>query len=89
MELLATVLKIDRKKREVTLRGPTQTEVFDVAPDFSLGGVKIGDSVRAKFVAAHTAAFRLRNWRFAAAMNERRTREGPSVDTRIKLTHIR
>ena len=56
VEFLATVLKIDRKNREVTLRGPTQTEEFDVAPDFSLSGLKIGDSVRATFVAARAAS---------------------------------
>ncbi len=56
VELLATVLKIDRKKREVTLRGPTLTEEFDVAPDCPLGGLKIGDSVRAKFVAARATS---------------------------------
>ena len=52
VELLATVLKIDRKKRLVTLRGPTQTEEFDAAQDCSIDGLKIGDSVRAKFVSA-------------------------------------
>jgi Cu/Ag efflux protein CusF len=56
VELLATVLKIDRKKRLVTLRGPTLTEEFDVAPDCSIDGVKIGDSVRAKFVSARATS---------------------------------
>jgi Cu/Ag efflux protein CusF len=56
VELLATVLKIDRKKREVTLRGPTLTEEFDVAPDCSIDGLKIGDSVRARFVAARATS---------------------------------
>ncbi|MEW9585252.1 hypothetical protein [Paraburkholderia sp. DGU8] len=55
-ELVATVLKIDRKKRFVTLRGPTLTEEFDVAPDCSLGRLKIGDSVRAKFVSARATS---------------------------------
>ncbi|MDR6373603.1 hypothetical protein [Paraburkholderia caledonica] len=56
VELLATVLKIDRKKRLVTLRGPTLTEEFDVAPDCSIDGLKIGDSVRAKFVSARATS---------------------------------
>ncbi|MGY6121570.1 hypothetical protein ACW9YQ_14585 (plasmid) [Paraburkholderia strydomiana] len=56
VELLATVPKIDRKKRLVTLRGPTLTEEFDVAPDCSLDGLKIGDSVRAKFVSARATS---------------------------------
>ena len=56
VELLATVLKIDRKKRLVTLRGPTLTEEFDVAPDCSIDGRKRGDSVRAKFVSARATS---------------------------------
>jgi Cu/Ag efflux protein CusF len=56
VELLATVLKIDRRKRLVTLRGPTLTEEFDVAPDCSIDGLKIGDSVSAKFVSARATS---------------------------------
>lgn len=52
VEVSATVLEVDRKHRQVTLRGPIQTEVFDVAPDISLGNLKAGDSVRAVFVGA-------------------------------------
>ncbi|TDN63877.1 hypothetical protein [Paraburkholderia sp. BL10I2N1] len=52
VEVSATVLVVDRKHRQVTLRGPIQTEVFDVAPDISLGNLKVGDSVRAVFVSA-------------------------------------
>jgi len=52
VEVSATVLEVDRKHRQVTLRGPIQTEVFDVAPDISLGNLKVGDSVRAVFVGA-------------------------------------
>ncbi|MGF6602502.1 Cu/Ag efflux protein CusF [Paraburkholderia sp. GAS448] len=55
VEVLATVQKIDRKHRQVTLRGPTRTEVLDVAPDVSLDNLKVGDSVRAVFVAAAAA----------------------------------
>lgn len=52
VQLLATVQKIDRKHRLITLRGPTRTETFQVAPDISLGGLKVGDSVQAEFVSA-------------------------------------
>jgi hypothetical protein len=50
VQFVATVLKIDRKNREVTLRGPTQTQEFDVAPTLSLGSLKVGDAVRAEFI---------------------------------------
>lgn len=52
VEFVATVLKIDRKNREVTLRGPTQTQEFDAAPALSLDSLKVGDSVRAEFISA-------------------------------------
>ncbi|MFM0126219.1 copper-binding protein, partial [Paraburkholderia sp. RL18-101-BIB-B] len=50
VEFVATVLKIDRKNRQVTLRGPTQTQEFDVAPTLSLDSLKVGDAVRAEFI---------------------------------------
>ena len=56
VEVVATVQKIDRKHHTVTLRGPTRTETLDVAPDISLAGLKVGDSVRAVFVAAAAAS---------------------------------
>ncbi|MFM0557900.1 copper-binding protein, partial [Paraburkholderia sediminicola] len=56
VEFVATVLKIDRKNREVTLRGPTQTQEFDVAPALSLDKLKVGDSVRAEFISAVAAS---------------------------------
>jgi Cu/Ag efflux protein CusF len=56
VEVVATVQKIDRKRHSVTLRGPTRTETLDVAPDVSLDGLKVGDSVRAVFVAAIAAS---------------------------------
>jgi hypothetical protein len=52
VKFVATVLEIDRKNRELTLRGPTQTQEFDTAPTVSLGGLKVGDTVRAEFVSA-------------------------------------
>lgn len=56
IEVVATVLKIDRKHRKITLRGPKRTEVFDVVPDISLDSLNVGDSVRAVFVVAAAAS---------------------------------
>lgn len=55
VEVVATVSKIDRKKRTVTLRGPSRTETLDVSPDIALEKLKVGDSVRAVFVSAIAA----------------------------------
>jgi Cu/Ag efflux protein CusF len=55
VEVVATVRKIDRKNRTITLRGPSRTETLDVAPDIALEKLKVGDSVRAVFVAAIAA----------------------------------
>jgi Cu/Ag efflux protein CusF len=55
VEVVATVRKIDRKKRTITLRGPSRTETLDVAPDVPLEKIKVGDSVRAVFVSAIAA----------------------------------
>jgi len=52
VQILATIQKIDVKKRLVTLRGPTETHVFDAAPDVQLAGLKVGDSVHAEFESA-------------------------------------
>jgi hypothetical protein len=50
--VLATIEKVDVKKRQVTLRGPTQTVVVQAGPDVPLGGLMVGDSVRAEVVTA-------------------------------------
>jgi len=50
--ILATIQKVDLKKRQVTLRGPTQTVVVQAGPDVPLDGLKVGDSVRAEVVTA-------------------------------------
>ncbi|HEX7914044.1 MAG TPA: hypothetical protein VF534_39030 [Paraburkholderia sp.] len=52
VEVLATVQKIDHKKRLVTLRGAYQTQTLEVAPDVDLTDVKVGDTVHAVFVSA-------------------------------------
>jgi Cu/Ag efflux protein CusF len=56
VEFVATVLKIDRRNRKVTLRGPTQTQEFDVAPGLSLDSLRVGDSMRAEFISAAAAS---------------------------------
>jgi Cu/Ag efflux protein CusF len=52
IQVLATIQKLDVKKRTVTLRGPSQSYTTDVAPDVSLAGLKVGDSVSAEFISA-------------------------------------
>lgn len=52
VEVLATVLKINHKKRLVTLRGAYQTQTLEVGPDVDLKDVKVGDTVHAVFVSA-------------------------------------
>ncbi|HVE09412.1 MAG TPA: hypothetical protein VNE00_19310 [Paraburkholderia sp.] len=52
IEVLATVQKINLKKRNVTLRGAYQTQTLDVGPDIDLKSLKVGDTVHAVFVSA-------------------------------------
>ncbi|SEJ57184.1 copper resistance CopC family protein [Paraburkholderia diazotrophica] len=52
IEVVATVQKIDHKKRQVTLRGPNRSVILQVAPDVPLDKIKVGDSVRANYVSA-------------------------------------
>ncbi len=52
VQVVATVQKIDRKKREVTLRGPRHTVTLPVAPDVPLEKIKVGDSIRADYSSA-------------------------------------
>jgi Cu/Ag efflux protein CusF len=52
IEIVATVEKIDRKKRLVTLRGPSRTEEFRAPPEIAIDRLKVGDSVRVQFVSA-------------------------------------
>jgi len=56
VEVVATVRKIDRKNRTITLRGTKRTETLDVSPDIPLEKLKVGDSVRAVFVSAVAAS---------------------------------
>lgn len=52
VQIVATVLKIDRKSRMVTLRGPKHQQVLRAAASVPLRELKVGDSVRAEFVSA-------------------------------------
>ena len=51
-EVLATVLKIDRPRRLVTLRGADQTQMLEAGPEVDLSDVKVGDTLHAVFVSA-------------------------------------
>jgi Cu/Ag efflux protein CusF len=52
VRVVATVTKIDRKNRLVTLRGPRHRQVLRAASDIPLDELKVGDSIRAEFVSA-------------------------------------
>jgi Cu/Ag efflux protein CusF len=52
VQVVATVEKIDRKHRKVTLRGPRRTVVVSVSKDVPLEKLKVGDSIRADYVDA-------------------------------------
>ncbi|MFM0636547.1 hypothetical protein PQQ63_07575 [Paraburkholderia metrosideri] len=52
VQIVATVLKIDRKSRMVTLRGPKHQQVLRAAGSIPLNELRVGDSVRAEFVSA-------------------------------------
>ncbi|REG51259.1 hypothetical protein B0G80_7751 [Paraburkholderia sp. BL6669N2] len=51
-EIIATVQKIDRKKRQVTLRGPSRTVTLQASPEVQLEKLKVGDSIRAHYASA-------------------------------------
>lgn len=60
VEAVATVVQIDRDKRQLTLRGPTRTVVLQASSDALLDGLAEGDSVRVDYVEA-TAVHIMRN----------------------------
>jgi Cu/Ag efflux protein CusF len=51
-EVIATVEKVDRKKRLVTLHGAYREQTLEVGPDVDLKDIKVGDTVHAVFVSA-------------------------------------
>jgi hypothetical protein len=60
VQVLATIEKVDLKRRLVTLRGPLRTGTIEAGPDVSLADLKVGDSVRAELSTA-TAVHVTRN----------------------------
>lgn len=52
IKVVATVQKVDLKKRQVTLRGPMHTVTLQVASDVPLEHLKVGDDIRAEYVGA-------------------------------------
>ncbi|MBN3762979.1 hypothetical protein G3O01_19335 [Burkholderia sp. Ac-20365] len=53
VEVQATVLSIDARKREVRLRGAYRAATLAVGPDLDLNTLKVGDTVHAVFVSAY------------------------------------
>jgi hypothetical protein len=53
IEVHATVLAINAKKRELKLRGAYDTVTLGVGPDIDLAALKVGDMVQAVFVSAY------------------------------------
>ncbi|SOE86925.1 hypothetical protein SAMN05446935_7450 [Burkholderia sp. YR290] len=52
IQAITTVERIDREKRQLTLRGPTSTVTMEASSDGLLDGINVGDSVRVDFVEA-------------------------------------
>ncbi|MEM5344302.1 hypothetical protein V4C56_32350 [Paraburkholderia azotifigens] len=52
VQAVATVEKIDRTNRLLTLRDPTRTLTLEASSEGLLNGLKVGDSVRVDFVEA-------------------------------------
>ncbi|WP_144111608.1 hypothetical protein [Paraburkholderia sp. BCC1886] len=52
VQVVATVLRIDRRNRLVTLRGPKHQQVLRASREIALDRLKVGDSVRAEFISA-------------------------------------
>jgi hypothetical protein len=52
VQVVATVVEIDRKTRLMTLRGPRHKQVLRASSAIPLDELKVGDSVRAEFVSA-------------------------------------
>jgi hypothetical protein len=56
VRILATVVKIDRNNRMLTLRGPRHQQVLRAAHGIALDELNVGDSVQADFVSAVAVA---------------------------------
>ncbi|MFM0479068.1 hypothetical protein PQQ81_00910 [Paraburkholderia strydomiana] len=49
VDIVATVQRLDRKNRQIVLRGPTRSMLLQIAPDVPLDKIAVGDSVHAKY----------------------------------------
>ncbi|MDR6374424.1 hypothetical protein [Paraburkholderia caledonica] len=49
VDIVATVQRLDRKNRQIVLRGPTRSMLLQIAPDVPLEKIAVGDSVHAKY----------------------------------------
>jgi hypothetical protein len=51
VDVVATVQSIDRKNRQVVLRGPSRSMLLQIAPNVPLDKIAVGDSVHATYSA--------------------------------------
>ncbi|WP_027210264.1 hypothetical protein [Burkholderia sp. WSM2232] len=49
VDVVATVQSLDRKNRQVLLRGPERSVLLQIAPNISLDRIAVGDSVHARY----------------------------------------
>ncbi|WP_025598949.1 hypothetical protein [Burkholderia sp. WSM2230] len=49
VDVVATVQSLDRKNRQIMLRGPARSVLLQIAPDVSLDKIAVGDSVHARY----------------------------------------
>jgi hypothetical protein len=49
VDVIATVQSLDRKNRQVVLRGPSRSMLLQIAPDVPLENIAVGDSVHATY----------------------------------------
>jgi hypothetical protein len=52
VEIIATVQRIDQKKKTITLRGPWHTDTFGLPPELAAKKLKAGDTVHVVFISA-------------------------------------
>jgi hypothetical protein len=52
VEILATVERIDKKHKTITLRGAQRTGSFDLSPAIAAQNLKVGDTVHAVYISA-------------------------------------
>jgi hypothetical protein len=57
VQAFATVLGIDREKRQLTLRGPSGTLTLQAATDRFLKGLEVGDNIHVDYIEATALKF--------------------------------